>query len=88
MRVYIRAFASLNRRIAPLLQKDREDVFRAGTTEALDIPDGSSIGDLLKCLQLGEKDAKMVFVNGRACRYDYALHQDDEVGIFPPIGGG
>ncbi|MCA1954518.1 MAG: MoaD/ThiS family protein [Anaerolinea sp.] len=31
---------------------------------------------------------KLCYVNGRYQEADYALNEGDEVGIFPPIGGG
>jgi molybdopterin converting factor small subunit len=39
-------------------------------------------------LQIREKEVKVTFVNGRARADMYRLRAGDEVGIFPPVGGG
>jgi molybdopterin converting factor small subunit len=39
-------------------------------------------------LGLPDDVVRVVFVNGRARPRDWALSDGDELGIFPPIGGG
>jgi sulfur-carrier protein len=53
-----------------------------------EIPDGSSLLDLMAHLKLPEESVKLLFVNGRAQPAGYILNNNDDVGIFPPIGGG
>lgn len=54
----------------------------------MDIPEGTSLGALAESLKLPPDEVKICFVNGRICEPDTILKDGDEVGIFPPIGGG
>ena len=58
------------------------------TSFGIELPSGATIADLLAQLGLPQAEAKVVFVNGRARPLDWPLAPNDEVGIFPPIGGG
>jgi sulfur-carrier protein len=53
-----------------------------------EIPDGSTLSDLMVHLKLPEEEVKLSFVNGRLQPAEYELKNNDDVGIFPPIGGG
>lgn len=53
-----------------------------------EIPAGSTISDLMIHLKLPEKEVKLSFVNGRLQPVEFQLKNNDDVGIFPPIGGG
>ena len=53
-----------------------------------EIPDGSRLLDLMAHLKLPEEEVKFLFVNGRVQPEGYKLNSNDEVGIFPPVGGG
>lgn len=59
-----------------------------GTPMEYELPEGATLEVLVKQLELPEDEVKICFVNGRQQEPDFALHQGDEVGIFPPIGGG
>jgi molybdopterin synthase sulfur carrier subunit len=52
------------------------------------IHENSSIQDLVEKLNLPSNEVKLFFVNGRLQLAEYLLKNNDEVGIFPPIGGG
>jgi len=69
------------------LAQCRPDV-PAGSSFAFELPAGASVSDLTQRLGLPPGAIKIVFVNGRARPLDWPLQPDDEVGIFPPIGGG
>ncbi len=77
--VQVKLFATLRRHYPDL-----------GIGEAMDIDltDGATVNQLLDHLDLPEKEVKVVFVNGVVRGRDYALADGDEVGIFPPVGGG
>lgn len=77
MRVQVRLFATLARHVAD----------RGGILE-LELPEGSTIGDLVSTLKLPPGELKVTFVNGRRRPLDYPLRAGDRVGMFPPIGGG
>lgn len=79
MEIRVKLFATLTRHVPNA---------HSGTQLVIDLAEGSTISDLIKKLQLPGSEIKVVFVNGRARSLDWPLNQRDEVGIFPPIGGG
>jgi len=52
------------------------------------LPDAASVRDLMQQLELPEEQVKLIFVNGLFQDLGHALSDGDEVGIFPPVGGG
>ena len=79
MKISIRLFATLTRFIAGVT---------AGQTIPYDLMRYACLRDLLEQLQLPHEEVGVCFVNGRVQEMDYQLNEGDEVGIFPPIGGG
>lgn len=79
MHIRVKLFATLTRHVVDA---------RSGIPLEIDIPEGSTIADLIKKLRLPDPEIKVVFVNGRSRPLDWPLNPGDEVGIFPPIGGG
>ena len=61
---------------------------KSGIPFDVEIPEGTTLADLMKRLKLPQKEVKVSFVNGRAEPQDFRLQGGNEVGIFPPIGGG
>ncbi len=61
---------------------------KAGQVATIDLPDGAAVADLIRALGVPEPQVKLVFVNGIIRGRDHALGEGDEVGIFPPVGGG
>ena len=59
-----------------------------GVPFTLEIPENITISDLVEKLNLPRDEVKLFFVNGRLQPVSYQLKNNDEVGIFPPIGGG
>jgi sulfur-carrier protein len=53
-----------------------------------EIKAGATLIELIHQLGIPPNEAKLLFVNGRTRQRDYLLQPGDEVGIFPPIGGG
>jgi molybdopterin converting factor small subunit len=49
---------------------------------------GSSVFDVIKALQIPEKEAKLIFVNGSKGSLETVLKGGERIGIFPPVGGG
>ena len=64
--------------------------FREGrfSEKKMELSVESSVGDLLKCLKIPEKEARVLIVNGQAVSVEYKLSNDDVIAIFPPIAGG
>lgn len=79
MQVHVKLFATL-RSYRPGLE--------IGESFPLELPAGATVGRLIQDLDLPEQEVKVVFVNGRSQPQAYALADGDEVGIFPPVGGG
>jgi len=77
--VHTKLFATL-RRYQPGL--------KIGEALPVDLSDGATVGQLIRHLGLPADEVKVVFVNGIVRPRDYVLSDGDEVGIFPPVGGG
>ncbi len=65
-------------------------MFREGRFDEkeLELPGGSSVDDLLEHLAIGEKDSKVLLVNGLSASVEDELSDADVVAIFPMIAGG
>ncbi len=50
--------------------------------------DGMTILDLITELNIPQDRARLLIVNGRHKQFDYVILHDDEISIFPPVGGG
>lgn len=74
MKVVIKLFASL-----------RVGRFK---TEEQNLPEGTTLRELFKLLELRSTDLAIVRVNGKKADDDYILHAGDQVALFPPMGGG
>jgi molybdopterin synthase sulfur carrier subunit len=61
---------------------------QAGIAMEIELPDGSSLQDLVDQMQIPAEETKVAFVNGLVREWDYVLQDGDKAGIFPPVGGG
>ncbi len=77
--VHAKLFASL-RAYKPGLQ--------IGEAFPVELPEGSTVAGLVTRLELPESEVKIVFVNFLVRELSYGLNEGDEIGIFPPVGGG
>ena len=59
-----------------------------GEAFPVEVSEGATVGDLVRQLGLPAEEVKIVFVNALFRDLDYVLADGDEVGIFPPVGGG
>ncbi|HEY76781.1 MAG TPA: MoaD/ThiS family protein [Thermoflexia bacterium] len=77
--VRVKLFATLRRHFPEL-----------GVGEAMEVrlPEGATVGDLVRHLRIPADHVKVVFVDGIVRDETYPLADGDEVGIFPPVGGG
>ena len=80
MRVIVKLFAGL-KTYAPV-----EGL--PGTPFEIELPEGSTLQDVVTYLNLPEEEVKIAFVNGIIQEMDSVLKSGDEIGIFPPVGGG
>lgn len=79
MQVKVRLFTTLADHVAGI---------EAGKSFTVLLPDDSTVSTLITQLRLPAAEAKIVMVNGRARDPDFSLKNNDEVAMFPPIGGG
>jgi molybdopterin converting factor small subunit len=79
MEVQVKLFATLRRYYPDLALGERMDVA---------LPAGATVGALIDQLELPHAEVKIVFVNGLVREREHPLEEGDEVGIFPPVGGG
>jgi len=79
MIVKVKLFATL-RKYLPGLE--------LGKAADINLEPDSSIADLYNFLQIPLEEIKLAYVNGIYCEPDTILKDGDEIGIFPPIGGG
>jgi sulfur carrier protein ThiS len=80
MNVTVKLFAMLNR-YAP-------DARKSGDPFSVELPENSTIDDLVAHLGIPDREVKVAFVDGRARAGMFRLQSGAEVGIFPPVGGG
>jgi molybdopterin converting factor small subunit len=59
-----------------------------GESFPVELPAEATLDELVQELGLPSEEVKLLFVNGRSQSLEYALVSGDEVGIFPPVGGG
>jgi molybdopterin synthase sulfur carrier subunit len=79
MRVHVKLFATLGGLVPGTT---------AGMLFDVELPAGATVLTLVEHLKLPADAVKVAFVNGRARPADWLLNADDEVGMFPPVGGG
>jgi sulfur carrier protein ThiS len=51
---------------------------------ALEIPDGTRVRELIRRLNLEEKDVEAVFINGKVVSKDTIIKERDRVAFIPP----
>ncbi len=77
--VEVKLFATLRRHFPDL---------GVGEAMSVQLPENATVEQLLRELELPEEHVKVIFVNGTVRKEDYQLADGDDVGIFPPVGGG
>jgi molybdopterin converting factor small subunit len=56
--------------------------------EAYPIGEATTVADLVQALALPQESVKLIFINSRRGGLDNTLKPGDQLGIFPPVGGG
>ncbi len=79
MKIKVRVFATLRKYIPDLA---------LGQTKEIQVEDGITIAGLYEFLKIPIEEIKLAYVNGIFYEPDTELKEGDEIGIFPPIGGG
>jgi sulfur carrier protein ThiS len=88
MLIQAKLFATLIRMVPDEIRARYPQSARAGSPLSVDLPEGSTLADLVDHLGLPPEKVRVIFVNGRVQQRDTILNAGDEVGIFPPVGGG
>ena len=88
MEVQVKLYATLVQVVPEAVVARYPAGVRAGVPLQVRLPEKSRLVDLLDHLGLPREKVRVVFVNGRAQKLDYCLVSGDEIGIFPPVGGG
>jgi len=79
MRVRVKLFASLCRYFSDAAP---------GIPFEIEVPEDTTVADLVNRLKLPRQEVKVFFVNGRGRPIDWSLEPGDDVGIFPLVAGG
>lgn len=74
MKIHVKLFASLRR--------GRFDAC------SLEFGEGTAVGDVLSALEIPDQEASIIFINSRIADKCSLLRGEDNLAIFPPIGGG
>lgn len=61
---------------------------RFGEPVPVDLPERSTLRDLLQQTGIPEEQVFTVLVNGRHQSLDYVPAEGDRISLFPPVGGG
>lgn len=79
MEVKVKLFASLGK-YAPDKEPAKAFIY--------EIQEDDTLRSLAKKIGIPEEEIKICFVNAHSRKMDHELAHNDEVGFFPPIGGG
>jgi molybdopterin converting factor small subunit len=53
-----------------------------------DVTEGATVAQVLEMLNLPEKEATILLINGRKADRDKTLNEGDVLHVFPPMAGG
>jgi len=74
-------------RLYATLRRYRPEV-KLGESLPMELPEGTTVGQLIERLGIPAEVVKNIFVNHRQQGPEYVLQAGDEVAIFPPVAGG
>jgi len=74
MKVVVKLFATLRIGRGKIVEKDYEE--------------GIKIREIIKELNIDEKDVAILLKNGISTSMDTELTEGDFISVFPPVGGG
>jgi molybdopterin converting factor small subunit len=55
---------------------------------SITLPEKSTVLELLNYIKIDPVEVHMIMVNGKGSELDTVLHDNDRIGLFPPVGGG
>jgi molybdopterin converting factor small subunit len=54
----------------------------------MDLPASATVQTVLDLLGISAQETRVAFINGLIRDVDWVLAPGDQLGIFPPVGGG
>ena len=84
IKVQARIYATLIRLVPERISERYPQGIRAGLPLEVEMPEGSTLADLVDHFALPREKVRVVFVNGRAQQLDHRLAPGDQVGIDTP----
>ena len=88
VKVTVRVYAMLPGKLARRCPERLPVGFHAGMPFGVEITGPPIPASVLTELKLRREEVLNVFVNGRSTAMEAPLSAGDEVGLFPPVGGG
>ena len=79
MKVQVELYANLSKYLPPGAE---------GRKAVVELPDGSTIGELMKHLSIPAEMTALLMVNGAHHPLDTVLKDGHTLAIFPPLAGG
>jgi molybdopterin synthase sulfur carrier subunit len=79
MKISVKLYATLTKYAGGSIMHEAMEV---------EIPEGATFQELYDQLGIPPDEVKIAFVNSTIQEPDYKFREGDEVGIFPPVGGG
>ena len=79
MKVYVKVYATLTRYMGGSIMHEPVEV---------EVDEKETLQRLYDRLGIPREEVKAAFVNSTMQPSDYRLREGDEVGVFPPVGGG
>ena len=79
MKIEVRLFANLTHYLPPGTR---------GDAATLDLPDGTTVDELMRCLAIPQDLPRLLLVNGCDAAPDHRLGPGDVVSLLPPLAGG
>ncbi|MBU1611358.1 MAG: MoaD/ThiS family protein [Proteobacteria bacterium] len=56
--------------------------------DAYEVPEGTTVQELLDRLGLSDDQVRLVFINGAHVSLQAVIAEGDRLGLFPAVGGG
>ena len=79
IKVYVKLYATLTKYAGGHIMHEPMEV---------EVSEGSRLNELYDQLGIPDDEVKTAFVNSTMQPPEYQLQDGDQVGIFPPVGGG
>lgn len=82
------AIAAMRVRVVPVAELKRQLLPNGGSVLWLDLPEGTTIGDVLRQLDVKVQDRLIVGLDGAYAPTDTPLHENAELTLVTPMEGG